>query len=161
MFSTLSKKNCTICATLKLSSANAFNLDKAKIMLSGKGLTLYYTILIIKNPGNQHFLLFPKCFPSFQNQISVSVWCLFFLLQMFSIWISLKHCCLVQAWLGSSVFSMSDSWPGACGFDTWFRLTSFFGDCSPLTSDACEKVVSDLERKLCQYWCQKARKHNA
>ena len=36
MFSTLSKRNCTILATLKLSSANACNLDNAKILSSGK-----------------------------------------------------------------------------------------------------------------------------
>ena len=42
MFSTLSKYNCTIWATLKLSSANSFNLDYAKIMSSCKGTPLPY-----------------------------------------------------------------------------------------------------------------------
>ena len=36
MFSTLSEKNCTIEATLKLLSADAYNLDKAEILSSGE-----------------------------------------------------------------------------------------------------------------------------
>ena len=39
MFSTLLEKNFAICATSKLSSANAFNLDKGKILSSGKRLS--------------------------------------------------------------------------------------------------------------------------
>ena len=42
----LSEKDHTISrATLKLSSAIAFNLDKAKILSSGTGLTHYHTVL--------------------------------------------------------------------------------------------------------------------
>ena len=38
MFSTLSKKNCLIWVTMKLSYANACDLDRSKILLYGKGL---------------------------------------------------------------------------------------------------------------------------
>ena len=40
--------------------------------------------------GKQHFLLFPQCFPSFSKQISDFGLNLFCLLQMLSIWTSLK-----------------------------------------------------------------------
>ena len=40
-FSTLPKKNCTVFDSLKLSSANAFNLDKGNILFSVKWSTLY------------------------------------------------------------------------------------------------------------------------
>ena len=42
MFSTQSERICTIWTTLKLSSANAFNLDKAEILSSGKRLMTVY-----------------------------------------------------------------------------------------------------------------------
>ena len=38
------RKNCNILATLKLPSANAFNLDKAKILSASIGLTLYHIV---------------------------------------------------------------------------------------------------------------------
>ena len=50
-----------------------------------------------ENAGNQHFLLFPQCFPPFQKQIS-SFWShLLCRLKMLSIWTSLKFCCLVKS----------------------------------------------------------------
>ena len=34
------------------------------------------------------------------------------------------------------------------------------GNLSPVTSDACKKNGQGLwKEKLCQYWCEKARKH--
>ena len=71
---------------MTLSPANAFNLDEAKILSSGKGLTLSHKIPTFNDPkeggfenisgkgenaGNQHFLLFPKCFLPFPKQISI------------------------------------------------------------------------------------------
>ena len=50
MFSILSKRSCTIRPTIKLSSANDFNLDKTKLLSSGKGLTLYHTVLSFNDP---------------------------------------------------------------------------------------------------------------
>ena len=49
-----------------------------------------------ENAGKQHFLLFPQCFRSFSNQISIVWLYLFSCLQMFSIWTNLKLCCLVK-----------------------------------------------------------------
>ena len=46
MFSTLPKTNFNLLVTFILSSANAFNLDRCNIL----------------SYGNQHFLLFQKCF---------------------------------------------------------------------------------------------------
>ena len=43
MFSTPWKKNCSVWATLKMSSANTFNLDKLKILSPGKALTISQT----------------------------------------------------------------------------------------------------------------------
>ena len=78
------KKNCTIFATPKLSSANAYNLDKAKILSSDKELTLYHTIPTFNNPekkpfknivgkgenaDNQYFLLFSQCFQPCLGQV--------------------------------------------------------------------------------------------
>ena len=50
-----------------------------------------------ENAGNQHFLLFPQCFLSFQKQISIiqSHW--ISCLQMLSNWISLQVCRLVKS----------------------------------------------------------------
>ena len=65
---------------VRLSSANAFNLDKAEI------LTLHHTIPTFndltkkafekivdkgENAGNQHFLLFTQCCLPFPKRISV------------------------------------------------------------------------------------------
>ena len=44
-----------------------------------------------ENAGNQHFLLFPQCFLSFPNQISIFDLHLICSLQMLSIWTSLKN----------------------------------------------------------------------
>ena len=64
-------------------SANALNLDEANILLFGKGLTLYHTIMTLKkkpfenivgkweNACNQHFLLFPQYFLAIPLRISV------------------------------------------------------------------------------------------
>ena len=65
---------------MKLSSANAFNIDKAEILTSVNGKAVNASIT--KNPlenivgkgenaGNQHFLLFPQCFLSFPEQFSI------------------------------------------------------------------------------------------
>ena len=92
MFSNLSKKYCTTLAIIKLSSANTFNLDKTKILSSGKDLPndksldwlefkafadekisetekLKFVLGKLENiagkgenAGYQHFLLFPQCF---------------------------------------------------------------------------------------------------
>ena len=53
------KENCTISGTLKLSSANAFNLDKAKILSAGKVLTLYQATKFYTGP-NWKLLQFDK-----------------------------------------------------------------------------------------------------
>ena len=66
---------------MKILSANAFNLNKAKILLSGKELTCYHTILAVpgkkpfehivgkgENADNQHFLLFQQCFLPYQRK---------------------------------------------------------------------------------------------
>ena len=45
IFSTLSNTNFNFSVTFILSSANAFNLDKSKILLSGKGLKSNYLVL--------------------------------------------------------------------------------------------------------------------
>ena len=50
-----------------------------------------------KIAANQHFLLFPQCFLSFSKQISIFQSHLDCLLQMLSIWISLRICCLVKS----------------------------------------------------------------
>ena len=50
-----------------------------------------------ENAGNQHFLLFPKCFLLFPKQISVFQSHLFCRLKMLSIWTSLSFCCLVKS----------------------------------------------------------------
>ena len=75
-------------------------------------LTPYHTILLTtlrkeafenilgkgENAGNQHFLLFPKCFLHIPEQISIfELIPLFYRLQMLSIWTSLKFCCLVKS----------------------------------------------------------------
>ena len=44
-FSDMSTKNRIIGAALKLSSAKAFSLDKARILSSGKGFILYRIVL--------------------------------------------------------------------------------------------------------------------
>ena len=97
MFSTLPKTGIIILATLNLSSANAFNLVKAKILLFGKGLTklkafadnkinvtekLKFVLDVVENimgkgenAGYQQFLLFPQCFPkaSFSRSSKVGI----------------------------------------------------------------------------------------
>ena len=72
------------------------------------GLILYHTITILgkkpfenivgkgQNARNQHFLLFPQCLLPFLKQISIFQSRLFYRLQVFSIWTSLKNCCLVS-----------------------------------------------------------------
>ena len=83
MFSILLKANFSFLAIFFLSSAIAFNLDKSKILLFGKELTLYQTIPTFKDPGKKlfkniegkvestgslHCLLFPQCFKPYQRQ---------------------------------------------------------------------------------------------
>ena len=51
VISTLSQKNGTIRATMKLSSANAFSVDKVKVLSSGKCLTLYQTTKLLTGPN--------------------------------------------------------------------------------------------------------------
>ena len=92
-----------------------FNFDQSKIFSSGKGLTLYQTIPTFnenivekgENAGNQHFLLFPQCFLSFQKQISVFQSHLFCSLQTLSIWTSPKFCCPQQRLIDQMVFNLS------------------------------------------------------
>ena len=45
MFSTLSKRNFTIHTAVKLSSANAFNLEKVNILSSGQGIMHHTDVL--------------------------------------------------------------------------------------------------------------------
>ena len=69
---------------IKRSTAICFNLYQSKILSSGTGLTLHMQSQLLKtlkkkpsenivekgeNAGNQHFLLFPQCFPSYPEQI--------------------------------------------------------------------------------------------
>ena len=51
-----SKKYCMKLGTMKMSSTNVFNLDRAKIMSSDKGLTLYKTIPTLNNLKNRRLL---------------------------------------------------------------------------------------------------------
>ena len=46
-----------------------------------------------ENAGNQHFLLFPKCFFPLQNKLQLFDSLLFCRLQVLSIWTGLKFCC--------------------------------------------------------------------
>ena len=50
-----------------------------------------------ENAGNQHFLLFPQCFLSYQRQKPSFELHLFCRLQMPSIWSHPKFCCLVKS----------------------------------------------------------------
>ena len=60
---------------MKLSSANALNLDKTKILSSGRRLAISckaFENIVGKgeNAGNQHFLLVPRCFLPYQRDIA-------------------------------------------------------------------------------------------
>ena len=92
-----------------------FVWDQSKILSSGNGLIGYHTITQfrllmtvrkkplenivgkVENAGNQHFLLFPRCFLPFQCQISIVCSHLFCRLQMLSIWSCPKMCRLVKS----------------------------------------------------------------
>ena len=125
MFSSLSNTEIIILATVDLSSVNAFNLVKAKILTLGNEsikekihvLATFFpevfttqsqlsTTLCKKpfenivgkeeNAGNPHFLLFPQCFLPIPYKISIFDSHSFCCLQMFTIWTCLKFC-LVQS----------------------------------------------------------------
>ena len=91
-----------------LSKASTFRIVKFGIL----GATLYHTIPIFNNPGkeafenmegkaenagDQHFLLFPRCFLLIPRRISVPNLHLFCRVQMLPIWTSLKICRLVKS----------------------------------------------------------------
>ena len=56
-------------ATFNLSSANAFNLFRSKILSRGKEVTFENNTRKGEKADNQHFLLFPKFFPFYQRPI--------------------------------------------------------------------------------------------
>ena len=53
MFSTLSKTEIIIFVTFNLSSANALNLVRPKILSCGKGLILYQTNPVFHDPAEE------------------------------------------------------------------------------------------------------------
>ena len=98
-----------------MSSANAFNFGKPKILSSGEGLRLVNSFpqnldlrtlkkkplenIVGKgeNAGYQHFLLFPTMFSTLPKQISVIYSHLLCRLQMRLIWTGLKIYRLVKS----------------------------------------------------------------
>ena len=106
MFSTLVlEESCTIWATLKMSSANALNLDRAKILSSVNSTSQSRLLMTLKkkpfksivgkgeSAGNKHFLLFPQCFLPISKRTSDVKLHLYYHLQMLWVWTSLKICC--------------------------------------------------------------------
>ena len=83
MFSTLLNINFSVWATIILSSANALILVKAKILSSGKELSLYNTVTTSDAVEDKSkslkekkkllvttiFLVFQKCFLPFERQV--------------------------------------------------------------------------------------------
>ena len=69
---------------------------ESKLVTTLKKMPFENIVGIQENAVNQHFLLFPQCFLSIPNRISVFKLHLFCCLQMLSIWTSLKIWRLVQ-----------------------------------------------------------------
>ena len=121
-----------------------------------------------ENAGNQHFLLFPQYFQPSQRKFARFEQYWNCRLQILSIWTGIKLCPLVSIIItglnlkshtaysssgnhpGGSVVSVSDSWPGGCGFETQLRRNFFpaYFSLSPKLKHV-KKVDGGFGKKSC------------